>query len=226
MLFSLLHFIWCGMTEIPARWILIAPKGCIDCNRNSRTPQCPPHPQPLQTQTNLQPASMAQKPMLSLHLKHRDFGAADTLISHPKSLISFLWSLFRGRRSIRMGRLVVHLVLKQPLPFISHAVHIKTYDIWYSKADLNALPWGFPKVLWQIFSVSFSLSFSPLLLFFIFMRMCSLSCQALSQSAGWLDWLFEREESVQKKTSLNEILWDLHLVIFRDYSGFQWPGGI
>lgn len=185
MFFSLFHFLffWCEMTEIPARLIPTALKGCATHNRNSRTQQGPPSPWPLCTHTGQQPASMAKKPMLSLYLMHCDFGEVGTLISYPKSLISFLWSLFHGRKFIRVRGLVVYLVLKETLPFISHAMHIKIYDIWYWKAGSNALPQGFPKVLWQIFPcLLFSLSSS--LFLFTFMCMCCLLPS--SQSVSWL----------------------------------------
>lgn len=92
MFFSLFHFLrfWCEMTEIPARLILTALKGCATHNRNCRTQQGPPSPWPLCTQTSQPPASMAKKPMFFLYLMHCDFGEVGTLISYSKSLISFL----------------------------------------------------------------------------------------------------------------------------------------
>lgn len=93
-----LSFFWCGMTEIPVRWILASLKRCADCNKNSRTQKV----LPIHSHCILRQAC-SQHWWHKSPLCHGDFDKVDTLISYPKSLISFLWSLFHGRKSIRVG---------------------------------------------------------------------------------------------------------------------------
>lgn len=198
MFFTLFHFFWCGMTEIPARWILTAPKGCAGQNRNSTI-----HESSLYIAT-----AYSDKPAAGINgTRAHDLSTSNILwlwwnrhiYFLPKALTSSLSSLFHIGRSMRVEGLVIHLVLKQPSPFISHAVHIKIYDILYSKADLNALLWGFPKVLWHIFPVSLSLSTLFFTTFFHFhVYVLSTAKLSISQPAGWVGFLIEKNQSKKR----------------------------